>query len=445
MDLANLNPAGLLTHRAANATRSPEAARDNRIAVWVARILLFDFVVLLTLQYFTRGTGDWETVYLSAAKHLREHGDVLDLKNGYVYPPFGALFAAPFTYLPRSVGIAVWAALNALAAVVVLVGAWKLAGGRGLPGRVGSENRTADYAAFWLGGMLVVGFMLDTAANWQSDTIIAAILIGGCTLLARGRSIAAGAMFGLAAAFKCTPLLFAPYLLWKGRFLAAAVVVVAAIGLNLLPDLVYPPLDGKSRLLVWKERFLTPMAKTDRDPGEWASAVGFNHSLAGVNLRLLAYQRTGVAEMPVVPKAERPSASDLKRLNLLCVAVLGLIALVAFWRRSGEIAPGPMFAAELGVVFTLMLMLSPMSSKPHFTPLLLAQLVVVRAGFANRDRLLIGLAVLIGLGGLCTGKDLVGRTVYEAMLWNGLLFALTLGLFLGCCRARYRSVASGVN
>lgn len=410
---------------------------DSRLAIWTCRVLLAGLFALLTLQVFSRSTGDWETVYLGAAKNLRAGVDVLDMKTGYVYPPFGALFAVPFTFLPRQVGLVAWAALNALAAAVILVGAWQLSGGRGLPGRVGTSK--IDYVAFWLGGLLVVGFMLDTAANWQTDLLIGAVVIGGCMLLAGGRSIAAGFAFGLAAAFKCTPLLFAPYLLWKRRFLAAGAVVVAAIGLNLLPDVVYPPTDGKPRLVVWKDRFLTPMSDANRDPGEWASAVGFNHSLAGFNLRVLAYERTGVTELPVAPRAERPSAVALKRLNMACVGVFGLIALVSLWRRSGEIVAGPAFAAELGVVFTLMLMLSPMSSKPHFTILLLAQLAIVRLGFANRDRLLLALALLIGLGGLCTGKDIVGRTAYDFMMWNGLLFFMTLGLFLGCCRARYRS------
>jgi len=411
---------------------------DNRLAIWTCRALLTGLFVLLTMQFFTRSTGDWETVYLSAAKHLREHGDVLDTKNGYVYPPFGALFAVPFTLLPRTAGIVAWAVVNLLAATVILVGAWRLTGGCGLPGCTGTT--TPDYIAFWLGGLLVVGFMLDTAANWQSDLVIGAILICGCVLLTGGRSIAAGLTFGVAAAFKCTPLLFAPYLLWKRRFVAAGAVVVAAVGLNLLPDVAYPPSDGKTRLVVWKDRFLTPMSDANRDPGQWASAVSFNHSLAGFNLRVFAYERTGVKELPVVPRTERPSAVALKRLNLAWVGVMGLIALVAFWRRSGEITTGPVFAAELGVVFALMLMLSPMSSKPHFTILLLAQLAIVRVGFLNRDRVLLGLALLIGLGGLCTGKDIVGRTVYDFMMWNGLLFFMTLGLFLGCCRARYRGV-----
>lgn len=407
---------------------------DSHLAIWVCRLTIAGFLGLVAVQYFTRKTADWDVVYLSAATHLRAHGDVFDGTNGYTYPPFGALFAVPFTLVPPLAGTAAFAALNVLCALVVFVGTWRLAGGRGLPGRAGTG--AADVAAFWLGALLVVGFVLDTAANRQSDLVIAAVVVVGCLLLAGGRSVSAGLAFGAAAAFKCTPLLFAPYLAWKRRFAAAGAVVAAAVGLNLLPDVVYPPADGKTRLVVWKDRFLAPMSDANRDPGQWASAVGFNHSLAGINLRLLAYERTGDPALPVAPKTERPTARELKLINLGCVALMGVVALAAFWRKSGSVEAGPVLAAELGVVCALMLMLSPMSSKPHFTPLLLVQLVIVRVGFAQRDRVLIGLAALVAVGGLCTGKDIVGKTVYEFLMWNGLLFGLTLALFLGCCRAR---------
>jgi hypothetical protein len=281
--------------------------------------------------------------------------------------------------------------------------------------------------------------MLDTAANWQTDLVIAALLVGGCALLAKGRGIAAGVAFGIAAAFKCTPLLFAPYLLWKRQFIAAAVLPFVALGLNVLPDFAYPPPDGQSRLVVWKERFLAPMASKDRDIGVWASAVGYNHSLVGVNLRWLAFERVELnGQRVTMPRQDRMTSEQLKKLNLALAGLLGLVALVAVWRRAIGTVSESALAAEFGIVFTLMLLLSPMSSKPHFGILLLPQLVLVRAGWANRDPLLLGLAGLTALGGLCTGKDIIGRAVYDFLLWNGLIFWMTTALFVGCCYARRR-------
>ena len=409
---------------------------ESRRAVWGYRVLLAALVAMLAVPVFTRATGDWEAVYLAAARNLRAGDDLLKGGTSYVYPPFGALFAVPFTLVRRGVGLAAWVLLNVAAVAVMLAGAWRLSGGRGLPGRPGTGR--VDHAAFWLGGLCAAGFILDAAANWQTDLLIGGLLVGGAWLLASGSGLAAGVAFGVAAAFKCTPLLFAPYLAWKRHFVGAAAVVLVGVGLNFLPDIAYPPADGKPRVVVWKDRFLVPMANKERDPGVWASAVGYNHSLAGVNLRWFAYDRAEVNRQTVaVPKAERPSATDLKALNLAVAGILGLVALVSLWRGSWEIGTGPMFAAELGVIFALMLLLSPMSSKPHFCILLLPQLAVIRAGFAHRDRVLLATALLVGVAGLCTGKDIVGRAAYEFLLWNGLIFGMTVALFLGSCHTRF--------
>jgi alpha-1,2-mannosyltransferase len=409
---------------------------DNWRTTWFYRLVVLGFLVLLAVPVFSRPTGDWENVYLGAAKNLRSGADLLANGTSYVYPPFGALFAVPFTFLPRTLGLAAWALLNVLAAIVILACAWRMTGGRALPGQAGTSQ--VDHAAFWLGGLCAVGFMLDTAANWQSDLVIAALLVGGCALLAKGRGIAAGVAFGIAAAFKCTPLLFAPYLLWKRQFVAAVVVLAVAVGLNVLPDFAYPPPDGQSRLVVWKERFLVPMANKDRDIGVWASAVGYNHSLVGVNLRWLAFERVQVnGQLVTLPRQDRMTSDQLKKLNLVLAALLGLVALAAVWRRPEGTMAESALAAEFGIVFTLMLLLSPMSSKPHFGILLLPQLVLVRAGWVHRDRLLLVLAGLTAVGGLCTGKDIIGRKAYDFLLWNGLIFWMTTALFLGCCHARY--------
>src|SRR5207237_4538765 len=101
---------------------------------------------------------------------------------------------------------------NGLAWLVLFAGAWRLSGGRGLPA-AGSPGR-ADCVAFWLAAALC-GFVFDVITNQQTDLYVAALVVGGCGLLTRGRAVVAGGLFGLAAALKCTPLLFAPYLVWK--------------------------------------------------------------------------------------------------------------------------------------------------------------------------------------------------------------------------------------
>jgi hypothetical protein len=410
-------------------------------------VLVAVFLVGLAAPLLFRKPSTWATVYVPAAERLRSGQDIYEWNTtGYAYPPFGALVAVPFAGLSPAAGRVAWLAVNVVAALVLLRGAWRLTGGSGLPGSPGTGR--ADAVAFWLGLACTAGFLLDATANWQTDLVIAALLVGGCGLLARDCGVTAGALFGLAAALKCTPLLFAPYLLWKRQWLGAAAVVVVAVGASYLPDAIYPPPEGQPRLERWGERYLGTVARSDVDPGVWASEVGFNHSVAGVLNRWLTADRIVIDGWSGgVPRADRPSTAELKRLvwgveaGLLLLAAVAVVGHVSNVPRADEAARfqrAPQTAAEVGIVLTLMLLLSPMSSKPHFCTLLVPQLLLARLGWERRDRLLIGLTVVTAVLGLAANKDIVGRRVYDLLMWNGLVFGNTLLLFLGCCYARRR-------
>jgi hypothetical protein len=406
----------------------------------VCGVLVGLFLVALAAPILFRKPSNWATVYVPAGERLRSGQDIYEWKEPiYAYPPFGALLAVPAVDLTPAAGRVVWLAVNVAAALVLLGGAWRLTGGAGLPGAPGTGR--ADAAAFGLGTACAAGFLLDVTSNWQTDLLVAALLVGGCGLLVRGRSVAAGVLFGLAAALKCTPLLFAPYLLWKRRRAGAAAVVAVAVGASYLPDALYPPPDGQPRLERWAERYLGTVARADVDPGVWASEVGYNHSLAGVLNRWLTVDRIEIDGWSGgVPRADRPTTAALKRLVWGVEAGLVLLAVAALWRKPAD--TGATRAAEFGIVLTLMLLLSPMSSKPHFCTLLLPQLLLARLGWERRDRLLIGLTAIAAVLGLLANKDAVGRRAYDVLVWNGAVFGNALLLFVGCCYARWRYAAS---
>lgn len=50
-------------------------------------------------------------------------------RDAYVYPPFQALLAAPFSCVPMGLARGAWALLNALAAAVFVLSSWRLSGG----------------------------------------------------------------------------------------------------------------------------------------------------------------------------------------------------------------------------------------------------------------------------------------------------------------------------
>jgi hypothetical protein len=248
----------------------------------------------------------------------------------------------------------------------------------------------------------------------------------------------AGTWFGIAAGLKCTPLLWAPYLVVRRHFGAAAILVVVAIGINLVPDLAFPTTSG-SRFAEWARIFLAPMANGQREVGVWAAAPISNHSLAGVAYRWMALERVDVDGKTLARIS--PSRVSQRVLTLTAYgaeAALLAAAVFAITRHRRPDQPGgvPNDVFEYCLVLLLMLLLSPQSSKPHFCTLILPGFCLTRDALNRRD-VLQGMIVLAAVAGsVMCNKDLWGPTVYDFVLWYGGVFWTTFVLFVGCIRAR---------
>lgn len=379
--------------------------------------------------------ADWEKVYVAAADRLRAGDHVYDGRTGFVYPPFAALVAVPAAALSLPAARVLWWVANAVAGAVAFVGAWRLAGGPLTDPRTWPRS---ELIAFWLGVAAAVTFVSDAMTNRQIDLVLAALIIGGCRAVAAGRTVGGGGLIGLAAAIKCTPLLFAVYFAWTGRWRAAVAVVFIAVGANLLPDALYSPVDGRVRLVQWADRYLAGVSNPEVDPGVWSSGIQYNHSLGGVTNRLFTADLASANgdRFPVL-RADRLGPEVLKG-GVLAVGLvlLGLAAAVARGRRS---AGNRAFAAEVGMVLTLMLLLSPMSSKPHFSTLLVPAWLVARAGMNGSATLLVIAMIAAGCG-VMASKDLVGGRAYDALLWYGAIPLGTGALFAGCWLMRRQAV-----
>ncbi len=66
----------------------------------------------LAVPFNLRQTSEWENVYLQAASNLLAGKDIYAVGSGYLYPPFGAWLAIPFTFLPQPVSRMVWFLIN---------------------------------------------------------------------------------------------------------------------------------------------------------------------------------------------------------------------------------------------------------------------------------------------------------------------------------------------
>jgi hypothetical protein len=387
---------------------------------------------VLTMPLCLRHASDWDTVYFPAARHLRA-GEVI-FQDGFVYPPVNALLALPALNLPRMAGVICWYVVSAAALLWLIHSAWQLS-------RDAGSDPRFDRRTLLAGLVCGLPFAFDCLSNRQSDLLVAALMMTGCLALRSGRSLLSGVWFGLAAGLKCTPLLWAPYLALRRRFNAAILVGVVAVGVNLIPDAVYPSPTG-SRLVQWSRAFLAPVATGDREVGVWASAPINNHSLAGVAFRLLTLERAAVDGHKLARiRASAVSPQTLRLVTYGLDAALLLAAAVAMWRRRDHSTP----AIDSSVVVLLMLLLSPQSSKPHFCTLILPGFCLARMAFERRDTALKTVLALAAVGALLANKDIWGTTIYEAVMWYSSLFLATLLLFAGCLRAGALRVSRAKN
>jgi hypothetical protein len=126
------------------------------------------------------------------------------------------------------------------------------------------------------------------------------------------------------------------------------------------------------------------------------------------------------------------------------LAVMGILSLAAMYRAQAMAAPARSdvpdpLAHEFGIVLTLMLLISPVSSSPHFNTLILPGFCLARLALVSGNRWiwapLLSAAALTAI----SNKDLVGDKVYTVVAWVGATTLATILLWLGCVIALMRA------
>ncbi len=365
-----------------------------------------------------RDSSEWDSVFVLAAKRLRAGLDIYQLvtesqDHAYSYPPFQAMLAIPFTFLPRFVGRFVWYVISAFCLVLLWRWSWRVSGGEKLEGRAKPDGR--EYLICILGLLCGMRFVQDNLDHQQTDLVIGALVIGGCLAWQMGRDWVAATCWGLGAAMKGPPLLFAVYLAWRGRWGAAVWMVALAVGVNLLPDLVHAAPRG-----LWVEQWYVTMIKPMGAIGVWHSDVLLNQSLAGAARRFFA---------------EAMPARALKVLVYLVEA--GLLGATGVWmgKPFGRKVEPFRAAMECSAVLLLMLLFSPMSSKPHFCVILLPAFCLARLAILRRDRWATGAVAVCIFLVVVLDRNVINRTVGDGAMWWGSVMWGAVVLWVGVVMA----------
>lgn len=432
---------------AVGALRAPAAPTRRRLRWCRDRsplVAALVFFAAIFWPFVRKGDeGEWRRCFLRAAYRL-EDCEIIhrpDEPNTYAYPPAMAMLAVPLAKLPFRWSLIAWYFVNVAAMLAAIVGAWRLTGGPKLSYLASPWNCT-----FWLGLFLASRFLVAPLENQQFDVVITACLFAGCMALWRGHDTAAGIWLGAAAAMKCTPLLFVPYLLWRGKARSAALLMLAAVLLNRMPDFLWPRPDGGSYLGDWIGTFLIKVGRAP--PGVWDSDLILNQSLSGLINRLVqSGLPLSVSQLPSALASLPPET--IAAIRLLVYGVSAALVTMTAWcfgcpGKPAAIVDGgtksPAWSnlqtgIEAASLASLMLLLSPMSSKAHYVVLVLPCLLAARGIVERHLSWQCWLPPLFLLGPL-TAKAVTGKAVGDLLLAWGFPTWFALLMLLAMCRLR---------
>ena len=417
----------------------------NRSAAPFLSILRHPYSSALALSLIIMGFGAtfkhqsaWDRTGPGVSVMLREGRDFYANEKTFTYPPFQAWLNIPLTWMPLRAARAIWYILSAACLVYMIWESWRLAGGPRLePLGEYADAKPREHWAFVLGLICALQFALNSLTHLQTDLLIGALLTAGCAAIVSRKFMRAATWIGLAAAFKCTPLLFAPYLVWKRKPIPAAWLIIIAIGANVLPNTVHAPPQRGLWLAEWSRLYLAPMERANYVPGDWKNQLDNNQSFAGAAKRwLMTTWRIAPGEFHVVDRDRHPSAAIIRWTYLLSCIVALLIAAWAMWRRarsktsdatSSAGACAPRWPSrdiiECGIVLLLMVLLSPNSSRAHFCVTLLPAFCIGRFAFEEKSR---WLTVLLIAAAICSTLSIHIRldatlAAEQILLWIGVV------------------------
>ena len=401
---------------------------------WILPVFLLLFVVFGMANAYKRTRSELG-LYVETGELMMAGGDIYLQEPGrpaFAYPPFCGLVTAPIALFPAKLQRGAWflVMFGLLCVTGVLLARIRRVAAPWT--RDWSPRRNAVFLA--LVAALSVRFVLSVLSNQSHDLIILAMLVAAIHASAtEGRELRAGLWAGLAAAFKATPLLFLPVFLWQRRWKASAALVIAMTAATLLPDLLFPRRDGERAVAVWVERFAAKVSPGDApaQTATWREWNELNQSLTGTITRLtLPPPPTAGPDVTLLPV----SRGTRKLLILAAQGLVGLLLVWATWPRKGG-AGALRRTGEGAAVACAMLLLSPVSSKSHFSLLVLPVFFVILVLERWRD---IGAAVCLAgifLFGTFVGKGLLPRHLAAWILAVGSVTLTALFAYAGALRS----------
>jgi len=317
----------------------------------------------------------------------------------FIYPPLSAILLALPSYfgkLPLYICLCV---LNA--------GAWWMTGQ--LSNAMTGSGRVPGPWLFALPAFVTVSFVFDMFDLGQPNLVLLAMMLYGFWSLQHDRPVRAGTMFALATALKVFPIAALPYLLWRRQWSAVASMVIVLVGVLFL---VPAPLRGYQRNISELKTWFQGMVGTSSEHGfgqrgeqNWSWV---NQSLIAVTHRLTRPVNYNQDDPARPPGYMNLLDLDFKTANWVVLAISAVIGLgfIAVMPSRERITPQSN-AEELGILFCLMTMASPLARQYYFLWLFFPMTILMHRGaFDGRAAVRLGSWVVLAIAGLLMGLSL---------------------------------------
>src|SRR5436309_3475067 len=310
----------------------------------------------------------------------------------FIYPPLPAVLLAIPSYFGK---IPLYLCLSALNAV-----AWWMTAQ--LSNAMTGSGKIPGPWLFALPGFVTISFVFDMFDLGQPNLVLLAMMLLGFWFLQHERPWMAGSMFALATAIKVFPVAVFPYLVWRRRWAcAASMALFLGILLFVLPAPVRGFQHNVSELKTWFHGMVGSSSEQgfgQRDEQNWSWV---NQSIIAVTHRLtrpLNYNQDDPAK-PV--QTMNLINLDFRTANWIVLAIslaigIGYLAVMPPASRRTERSD----AEELGILFCLMTMASPLARQYYFIWLFFPITILIhRAAYDPRPAVRAGTWVLLAIAG----------------------------------------------
>jgi hypothetical protein len=311
----------------------------------------------------------------------------------FIYPPLSAILLAIPSYFGKIPLYLLLSVMNAAAWWMTAQFSNAMTGAGRIPGPW----------LFALPAFVTVSFVFDMFDLGQPNLVLLVMMLYGFWLLQHERPWMAGSMFALATAIKVFPIAVFPYLLWRRQWRAVAgMVVFLGIFLFIVPAPVRGFQHNVSELKTWYQGMVGSSSEQgfgQRGEQNWSWV---NQSIIAVTHRLTRPVNYNQDNPAKPPQFMNLADLDFKTANWVVVAIslaigLGFIAVMPARSRITRLSE----AEELGILFCLMTVASPLARQYYFLWLFFPVTVLIhRAAYDLRAGARSGTWTVLAVAGL---------------------------------------------